>query len=97
MRKMKLSYCVYVLISLKDKRFYIGYSRNLDQRLLDHGYGKVASTKSKRLLELIYYEYHKNKYDALRRERYFKTSAGKKGLKLMLREKVKKLNKAFDN
>jgi len=67
---------------------YIGYSANLPKRLLDHKNGNVLSTKGRRPLELIYTEFHTNKYDALRREKYFKTSSGKKGLKLMLREKL---------
>jgi len=68
---------------------YIGYSTNLTNRLLDHKRGNVISTKGRRPLELIYTEFHTNKYDALRREKYFKTTSGKKGLKLMLREKLK--------
>ena len=36
---MKLQYCVYVLLSLKDKKFYIGYTTNLKQRLTDHFHG----------------------------------------------------------
>jgi len=70
---------------------YIGYSANLTNRLRDHHGGKVLSTKGRRPFELIYTEFHSNKYDALRREKYFKTTAGKKGLKLMLREKLKEL------
>ena len=70
---------------------YIGYSANLTKRLLDHKNGNVLSTKGRRPLELIYTEFHSNKYDALRREKYFKTTSGKKGLKLMLREKLGEL------
>ena len=85
---MMLPFCVYVLFSTKDEKMYIGYSTNLPKRLQDHHNGKVISTKGRRPLELIYTELHSNKYDALRREKYFKTTIGKKGLKLMLREKL---------
>lgn len=85
---MKLPYSVYVLISLKDQKFYVGYSANVDQRLKDHANGNVVSTKDRRPLELIYIEYHNNKYDALRRERYFKTSKGRKALRLIIRESL---------
>jgi len=85
---MKLPFCVYVLISLKDHKFYIGYTANLDKRILDHNSGNVSSTKGRRPLELIYCEYHKNKYDALRREKYLKTTPGRKALRLMLRESL---------
>ena len=67
---------------------YIGYSANLTNRLRDHNKGNVLSTKGRRPLQLIYTEFHSNKYDALRREKYFKTTIGKKGLKLMIREKL---------
>ena len=83
---MKLPYCVYVLRSQKDQQFYIGYSANLRQRLSDHRNGKVASTAPRRPLDLIYCEYHTSKVDALRREGYLKTGAGKKALRLMLRD-----------
>ncbi len=94
---MNLPHCVYVLLSLKDKRFYIGYSRNLSQRMLDHKYGKVISTKSRWPFELICCEFHSKKQDAHRREKYYEASVGKKGLKLMLREKIKELNEEIDN
>ncbi|MBU1045078.1 MAG: GIY-YIG nuclease family protein, partial [Candidatus Omnitrophica bacterium] len=32
-------YNVYVLISLKDYKFYIGFSENIEQRLKDHNSG----------------------------------------------------------
>lgn len=88
---MFLPYCVYVLFSHRDKKFYFGYSANLNNRLQDHQRGRVLSTKGRRPLELVYCEFHKNKMDALRREKYFKTTAGKKGIKLMLRERLKEL------
>ena len=83
---MPLPYCVYVLNSLKDHKHYIGFTMNLENRIVDHNEGKTTSTAPRRPLELIYCEFHKSKEDAMRRERYFKTTAGKKVLKLMLRE-----------
>jgi putative endonuclease len=51
--------------------------------------GKNVSTKNRRPLELIFYEAFPNKFDALRRESYFKTSKGKATLKQMLKEFLK--------
>jgi putative endonuclease len=82
----KLKYCVYVLLSQKDNKMYIGFSTDLKQRLTAHFNGHVEATARRRPLELIYCEYHKSRTDALRREKYFKTTAGKKALKLMLRD-----------
>ncbi|MBF0479482.1 MAG: GIY-YIG nuclease family protein [Candidatus Omnitrophica bacterium] len=76
---------VYVLLSLKDNNFYIGFSENLETRLKDHYEGRNTSTKARRPLKLIFYEAYQSKEDALRREKYFKTTKGKSTLKLMLR------------
>ena len=82
-------YYVYVLISKKDLNLYIGYTSNLEKRVSQHNKGENKSTKSRRPLELIYFEGHRNQQDALRREAYFKTSSGKRTLNLMLRETLK--------
>ena len=82
----KLQYCVYVLLSLQDGQLYVGFSADLTNRLTDHFRGRVPSTAPRRPLRLIYCEYHLSKEDALRRESYLKTTAGKKALKLMLRD-----------
>ncbi|MFC1656510.1 GIY-YIG nuclease family protein [Patescibacteria group bacterium] len=78
-------YC-YVLESKIDKNFYIGFTENLKQRLRDHNSGKNLSTQIRKPFNLIYYEAFLNKFDALRRERYFKTTKGKTSLKQILRE-----------
>lgn len=81
-----LPYCVYVLFSLKDHLFYIGYTTNLEKRLIDHKKGGTQSTKSRRPLKLVFCEHYLSQLDAKRREKYLKTSQGKKALQLMLRE-----------
>ena len=69
----KLLYCVYVLFSLKDKLFYIGYTTNLHAR---------------RPFTLLFCEYYLSIHDATRREKYLKTTAGKKTLRLMLKDSL---------
>jgi len=85
---MKLPYCVYVLFSLKDKLLYIGYSTNLEKRLVDHSKGYSEATAPRRPFILLFCEYYLTMKDAKRREGYFKTTAGKKALKIMLRESL---------
>jgi putative endonuclease len=77
---------VYVLRSLKDSKFYIGYTENLERRLNEHNDGKVTSTKHRSPFELVYYEACKNQKDALRRERYLKTTYGKRYIKNRIRD-----------
>jgi putative endonuclease len=79
-----LPFCVYVLFSSKDYLLYIGYTSDLKARKHKHDLGGVKSTAPRRPLELIYCEYFLFKADAMKREGYFKTSTGRKAIKLML-------------
>ncbi len=87
---MKFFY-VYVLYGFKDKEYYVGFTENLKKRYAEHKQGKVTSTFPRLPLEPIFYEAYKNKYDALRREKYLKSSKGKTTLKSMLREFLKNI------
>lgn len=79
-------YYVYVLLSKKDNNFYIGFTENVEQRVAEHNSKKNVSTRFRGPFKLIYYEGHTSKYDALRRERYFKTSKGKTTLRQILKD-----------
>ena len=87
-----LPYCTHVLFSLKDRKFYLGFTTNLSRRLSDHSQGKTTSTRFRRPLILIHSEFYLSKLDALRREKYFKTDQGKRMLKLILRDTLKELD-----
>jgi len=85
-------YYVYILYSFKDRQFYAGFTTDLEKRIKRHQAGKVISTKDRRPLKLIFYEAYLNKSDALRREKYFKTSKGKTTRRTMLKEYLEELN-----
>lgn len=74
-------YYVYVLKSEKDGMLYTGYTNDLKERLKMHNEGKVSSTKNRIPLKLIYFEGCLNQQDATYREKYLKTSWGKRYLK----------------
>jgi putative endonuclease len=78
-------YFIYVLVSEFDNNFYVGYTHDLDQRLLDHVKGNVVSTKNRRPLKLVYFEACLNQQDATHREKYLKTSWGKRYIKTRLK------------
>ncbi|MFA4873567.1 MAG: GIY-YIG nuclease family protein [Patescibacteria group bacterium] len=78
-------YYVYVLQSLKDKFFYVGSTPDLKVRVEKHNKGLVPSTQKRRPLKLVYYEACLNKNDAIKRERYLKSSWGKRYIKNRLR------------
>ncbi|MBL0340742.1 MAG: GIY-YIG nuclease family protein [Bacteroidetes bacterium] len=81
-------FCAYVLYSLKDDQFYIGYTSNFERRMQVHTDGKTKSTAPRRPFIPIHCEYYFAKSDALRREEYFKTTAGKRTLRLMLKDSL---------
>jgi putative endonuclease len=89
----KKFYYVYILYSLKDHKMYIGYTTNLKKRLADHNQGKTKSTSPRRPFKLLFCEAYISKVDAMRREKYFKTTAGKKTIKLMLKESLNEIEK----
>ena len=80
-----MNYYVYVLKSLKDDKLYTGYTKQLEDRISKHNNGDVISTKNRRPLQLIYYEVCLNQQDAIHREKYLKTSWGKRYIKSRLK------------
>lgn len=88
---MPLPYCVYILFSQKDFLLYIGFSSNIDARVKKHNSGGNISTANRIPLELIFCEFYLFEEDARKREMYFKTTMGKKAIKLMLKNTLEKL------
>ena len=80
---------VYTLLSLKDNQFYHGFSSDVFARYEDHKKGQNISTANRGPFDLIHFEAFISKADALRRERYFKTTKGKVTLRQMLRDYLK--------
>ncbi|OGF49479.1 hypothetical protein A3G55_01115 [Candidatus Giovannonibacteria bacterium RIFCSPLOWO2_12_FULL_44_25] len=81
-------YYVYVLKSKKKDWLYVGFSDNLKRRFKEHQNGLSVATRPYRPFELVFYEAYKSKRDAQKREIYFKTTKGKRALKLMLQESL---------
>ena len=64
--------------------FYVGFTKDLRGRLRAHQDGRVFSTKLRRPLELVYWEGCLDQADATRREKYLKSSWGKRYVKARL-------------
>ena len=77
---------VYVLRRAKDDQFYVGSTNDVRRRVQQHQRGENTSTAKRLPIELIYFEGHRSKMDALRREKYFKTTKGKVMLRQILRD-----------
>lgn len=65
---------------------YIGVSQDIGDRYLRHNMGGTTSTRNRRPFILIYIRRFENKPDAQKYERYTKTPAGGRELRLKLIE-----------
>lgn len=72
------------IVKCKDDTLYTGYTKDIDKRIETHNEGLGAKyTRGRIPVELVYYEEHPNKGDALKREYYIKSLAKSKKLRLI--------------
>ena len=71
-----MSHFVYIIKSLKDDKYYIGETADLNRRLFEHNEGWVKSTKYRRPFILIYFEELESRKFALIREKQIKSYKG---------------------
>jgi len=88
-------YCTYVLLSLRDRKLYIGQTNNLRRRFLEHCNGAVTSTCRRRPLKLIFAEAFLTRAEAERRETWLKSGAGRIELKKILHLTLKRFKYAY--
>jgi len=77
-------YWVYILQSIKDESFYIGYTRNLEARVKEHNEGFTRYTKYKRPWKLVYHEEFNSKTEAIKRELFLKKQKNKEFYKELI-------------
>jgi len=82
-RLISMKCWVYVLKN-ESGRWYIGQTSNLEARLKRHNDQKVKSTKNRGHWNIIYKEELLTRAQALKREEYLKSGAGRKFLKEIL-------------
>ena len=70
-------YFIYLLFQ-NNNQIYTGFTADLKLRIKQHEVGKVASTRAKRPLRLLGYEAFMLESDARRREKFLKTTEGKR-------------------
>lgn len=85
-------YYTYVLLSERDNKFYVGFTKDLKRRVHEHNKGLVVSTKHRGPLKLIYYEACLNELDALSREKYLKSGYGRRYLNKRIENYEKQVN-----
>ena len=63
---------VYILKSQNDGKFYIGHTSDLTDRVRRHNYGESKSTRSRRTLDMVYWEELENLGIAIKKEKHIK-------------------------
>ncbi len=71
----------YVLKSIHHDFYYKGHCENPEERLIQHNSGMTQSIRPYIPFELVYKEEFATREEAIAREKYFKTSAGRRFLK----------------
>ena len=74
----------YVLRSLNHDYYYKGHCQDLEKRLLQHNSGMTVSIKPYIPFTVVYYEKFDTEAEAITREKYFKSSSGRRFLKKIL-------------
>jgi len=79
----------YVLKSVEHNYYYKGYyykghCGDLERRLLQHNAGMTRSIRPYIPFQIIYFEQFESEHEAISREKYFKTAAGRRFLKKVI-------------
>ena len=77
-------YYTYVVKSIRHDFYYKGHCENLDERLKQHNAGMTESIRPYIPFEIAYFEEFVTREDAIKREKYFKSSAGRRFLKKVI-------------
>jgi len=75
--KEEEGYYVYVIYSEKADKFYVGQTRNLEQRINKHNFGRGRYTSNKGDWSLKYFEEAESRGEAMKKEKFFKTGRGR--------------------
>ena len=79
---------VYIIQSLIDNSYYIGYTKNLEKRVFQHNNAKTGYTSKKSPWILIYSESFEIKSLALKREYFLKNQKSSNFIKKLISGKT---------
>jgi putative endonuclease len=78
-------YSVYILQSTRlPKHHYIGYTENIERRLVEHNSGRTESLVRYIPMKLIYTEKYQTRLEAMRREKQIKSYKGGAAFKKLI-------------
>ena len=75
---------LYVLLSRKKNRSYVGVTEDIARRLMEHNAGIVKSSKPYRPYVVAFTESFDTLAEAMKKEKYFKSALGRRKLKKIL-------------
>ncbi|HAF29172.1 MAG TPA: excinuclease ABC subunit C [Bacteroidales bacterium] len=78
-------YFIYILYSQKRDRYYVGYTSDVNSRIVKHNSGATTSTKSGIPWSLVYIEEYQEKSEAIRREKAIKKKKSRKYIEDLIR------------
>jgi len=82
--KLNIMFYAYVLKSIDHDYYYKGHCQDLNNRLLQHNSGMTVSIRPYIPFKIIYSEEFATEHEAIAREKYFKSSAGRRFLRKVI-------------
>jgi len=81
-------YSVYIIYNVVTKKFYVGFTSNIEDRIKHHNSGATRSTRGKGYWEVVYQEHFEEKRDAWLREKQIKKYKGGNAFKKLISGRV---------
>ena len=78
-------YHVYLLKSLVKNKTYVGFTNDINRRLCEHNAGESNYTNKYKPWKIIYKEEFNTLKEAVRKEKYYKSAAGRRKLKIIMK------------
>jgi len=76
--------CVYIMSNIKNGTLYVGVTKDLLRRVCEHKNNLIEGfTEKYELHNLVYYEFHEDIREAIRREKQIKAGPRRKKLNLI--------------
>ena len=88
MKILEMSYYVYILKSERTNRFYTGYSKNPQKRLIRHNTHATKSTRTGIPWHLVYMERYDDKFSEIRREVEIKKIKSRQYIEELIRKSL---------
>ncbi len=81
-------YFVYIIKSVKNGRYYTGFTSNLELRIKQHNDGQTKSLKNRGPFEIVFTQTYNTALEARRREIEIKKYKGGRAFRELLNSKV---------